>query len=151
MNAYLENYNYHMDSRVRAGQKRTGISDVDEKRMKAVLRFPNYDDDSGEYEIPMRIKFEVCGTCDGRGKHVNPSIDAGGISGEDFDRDPEFRRDYFDGQYDVQCYECKGERVVAVPDPQTDDEREAMKKYEAWMQEEADYQNQCARERAMGC
>ena len=56
---------------------------------------------------------EVCGLCAGKGSHVNPSIDAEGISSEEFDEDPGFREDYFRGVYDVSCYECGGKRVVA--------------------------------------
>lgn len=62
--------------------------------------------------IPFQFKYGVCGTCDGKGTHVNPSIDAHGISPEEFDDDPDFRDNYFSGMYDVACYECQGRRVV---------------------------------------
>jgi hypothetical protein len=74
----------------------------------------------------------VCPTCDGRGSHVDPSVDCMGISAEDFRDDPDFHDDYFGydgdeddegnpvrkarGAYDVDCYECGGRRVVPVPD-----------------------------------
>jgi hypothetical protein len=54
----------------------------------------------------------VCPTCEGEGKHVNPSIDSHGISREEFDEDPDFEEAYFSGAYDVTCVECKGQRVV---------------------------------------
>lgn len=76
-----------------------------------------YDADTDEIEV--RFKFEVCGTCNGKGSHVNPSIDAHGIGREEFDEDPDFEEAYFAGRYDVACAECGGKRVVAV----TDDER----------------------------
>lgn len=57
--------------------------------------------------------FEVCDRCGGTGHHVNPAIDGHGLGSEDFD-DEDFREAYFGGRYDVTCYECKGERVVAV-------------------------------------
>ena len=61
----------------------------------------------------MRKQFAVCPTCDGNGTHVNPSIDAHGLSREDFDGDPDFEESYFAGDYDVSCAECGGQRVVA--------------------------------------
>ena len=73
------------------------------------------DDDDQEHEIP--TKFEICGRCSGSGTHVNPAIDGNGLSQEDFDEaGPEFYDDYMGGVYDVRCHECKGNRVVPVPD-----------------------------------
>lgn len=66
-------------------------------------------------EIKLPYKWEVCSVCNGEGKHVNPSVDAGGISAEQFHDDPEFAEDYFSGAYDVQCQCCHGrttERVI---------------------------------------
>ncbi len=83
----------------------------DEKSM--TLTVPNYETDE-MVELP--AKFEVCSTCEGRGKHVNPSIDSRGLSAEDFAEDPDFAEDYFNGTYDVACVECKGKRVVPVLD-----------------------------------
>lgn len=61
-------------------------------------------------------KFEVCGTCHGAGKRVDPRIDGNGLSTEDFDEDPDFRESYFAGHYDVTCDECQGQRVVPTID-----------------------------------
>lgn len=58
--------------------------------------------------------YEVCPTCSGSGTVVNPSIDAGGITREAFDDDPQFERDYFGGRFDVKCPSCTGKRVVAA-------------------------------------
>jgi hypothetical protein len=69
-----------------------------------------------DHEVEVPIKFEVCGVCRGKGTHVNPSIDGNGISPEEFDQDPEFYQEYRRGSYDVECYECKGERVVPAID-----------------------------------
>ena len=85
----------------------------DEKKMECSILF-----DEGEgilivFVIP--VKYAVCGTCDGRGKHVNPNIDRGGLSAEDLAEDPDFAEAYFDGAYDVLCNECNGKRVVPVP------------------------------------
>lgn len=72
------------------------------------------DDDGYEHDLP--TKFEICPTCDGRGTHVNPSIDAQGLTGEDFAEDLDFEEAYFAGRYDVPCYECEGRNVVPVVD-----------------------------------
>lgn len=69
-------------------------------------------DDEDKLFLPFKFEYAVCGTCDGRGTHVNPSIDAHGISSDEFDDDPDFRENYFNGMYDVTCYECYGKRVV---------------------------------------
>jgi len=66
-----------------------------------------------DFELP--AKYEVCPRCEGRGVHVNPNIDGNGLSQECIE-DSEFMEDYFNGAYDVSCYECNGERVVLVPD-----------------------------------
>lgn len=67
-----------------------------------------------EEELPM--KWGVCHVCDGKGKHVNPSIDAGGLSAEDFHDDPDFAEDYMRGTYDVTCNGCNGRTTVPVVD-----------------------------------
>lgn len=69
------------------------------------------------YSFCMKLAtvFEVCDQCRGSGKVVNPSIDAGGLSRERFDEDPDFEERYFAGAYDIQCPTCKGQRVVAKP------------------------------------
>jgi hypothetical protein len=83
----------------------------DEKRM--VLEVQLYRLDSTE-EIP--AVYEVCDVCEGKGTHVNPSIDSHGLSAEDFDEDPDFAESYFSGHYDVSCVSCNGKRVVPMPD-----------------------------------
>ena len=60
--------------------------------------------------------FQICPTCAGLGKHVNPSIDAHGISPDEFAEDPEFHQDYCHGVYDVVCYECQGAGRILEPD-----------------------------------
>ena len=83
---------------------------------KSTVTLTIQDPDGDEIETDFPAKFEVCGTCQGKGTHVNPSIDAHGISAEEFDEDPDFREAYFSGRYDVQCAECKGLRVVPAVD-----------------------------------
>jgi hypothetical protein len=72
-----------------------------------------YDDDNVEREIPTR--WEVCPVCDGKGSHVNPAIDCGGLS-EDFMDDPDFMDDYRRGNYDQSCNRCGGRSTVRTVD-----------------------------------
>lgn len=83
----LEDRNYYLDRRVTA--RRAEVPD-------------------GPYH------WEVCDLCDGRGTVINPSIDANGLTGEDFAEDPDFATDYFNGTYDVQCPRCAGRTTVPV-------------------------------------
>jgi hypothetical protein len=104
-----------MDHRDVAGHYRTVLQDVDTRRMTAT--FTVEDENGEEIAHEVRLTFEVCGTCDGRGTHVNPSIDSHGLTRDDFDEDPDFAEDYWSGRHDVRCAECGGERVVPVVDP----------------------------------
>ena len=95
-------------------------------------------------------KWEVCGTCEGKGKHVNPDIDSQGISSEDFGQDPDFAEDYFSGIYDVRCYECKGRTTSFVVDwgALTAEQR---KELESRLQEATDSRAEQLAELRMGC
>lgn len=104
--------------------------------------------DDDEVELP--TKFEVCGRCEGRGTHTNPSIDGNGLTAEDFaEAGDDFREDYMSGVYDVQCYECKGARVVAVVDRDRCDKK-LLKAWDNSQREEANYRAECEMERRMG-
>ncbi len=48
----------------------------------------------------------ICPSCSGNGTHVNPSIDANGITAEEFHADPEFEEMYMSGAFDVPCRHC---------------------------------------------
>lgn len=97
----------------------------------------------------VHLHWEVCETCNGQGKHVNPSIDAHGISADEFSEDPDFADDYHRGSYDVTCYECGGRTTsVAVDRGRTS---EATLKYvNEWFDNEASYRAECDAERRMG-
>lgn len=102
--------NYHSDHRVRAGRRGAWYDEL-LPGMKATVTLEDEDGEEVTHTVP--IKFEVCPTCDGKGTHTNPSIDCNGLSRDDLYEDPDFAEDYFSGRYDVPCYECGGERVVA--------------------------------------
>jgi hypothetical protein len=123
---------------------------VEIARTKAYERYDRLLEESGWVAKPpvphtyvMPGRFDVCDVCDGKGYHVNPSIDASGLSAEDFEEDDRFMADYWGeddeeeeeeaeepvgvvtrgaepskvrtrGLYDVDCYQCKGQRVMLV-------------------------------------
>jgi len=139
-----------MDRRDRMLNHRSLFTHVDKGNMRATVVF---DDDEGyevEYFVP--IMFAVCGTCDGRGRHVNPSIDAHGIGREEFDEDPDFFEDYRNGVYDVDCYECHGANVVPViNEAGADDALKALLARVAEREaDDAAYARECEMERRMG-
>ena len=156
----IEDRNYYHDRRVLAAESSKWYERFDEKSMTAIVvggcdtcphepqcgpdHCPVPDCD-GDHVTKVRCEYEVCPLCEGKGTHVNPSIDSGGISGEDFARDPDFYEDYVNGVYDVPCNECNGKRVVPVC--ADDAMRETIDKK---IQDEADYQAICAAERSMG-
>jgi hypothetical protein len=69
-----------------------------------------------QVEVELPGKRIVCPRCEGKGTHVNPSIDGHGISAEEFAEDPDFEESYFSGLYDVRCEECDGRNVIEVVD-----------------------------------
>ncbi len=84
----------------------------------AKIQFTLVNADGDEIEFSLAAKFEVCRRCNGEGTHTNPSIDGNGITASEMEElGEDFREDYMAGVYDVQCSECKGTRVTAVPDP----------------------------------
>lgn len=109
--------NYWRDHRVWAYRERWWI-DVDRGRMRASINNPEADveEDDDRMVVWIPIRYEVCETCGGRGTYVNPSIDADGLTSEDFEEQgEEFTEMYFGGGFDVRCGECQGEKVVPVP------------------------------------
>jgi hypothetical protein len=108
----IEDRNYANDPRVQARDEEPWFLRFNERTMTAWVV---EQDDDDETERPVKCRYEVCDICNGKGTHVNPSIDCGGLTSEDFDEDPDFAECYFDGMFDVTCYGCKGKRVVPVP------------------------------------
>lgn len=107
-----------MDRRDFEHGKPKWFDSFDERTMTAKATVPAEDEDSDcvEYTVTLPVKFAVCELCEGKGKHVNPSVDAHGLGREDFDSDPDFAGDYFNGAYDVTCYRCDGLRLEPVVD-----------------------------------
>jgi hypothetical protein len=129
---------------------------LDEDRMIATVAITTYGEDEhgeeteeeGEQEIA--IRWEVCGTCDGRGTHVNPSIDAHGICEDEWSEWGEDEREsYLSGRYDVTCYECGGRRVVPVQDENRNPPEVLAQLAEA-EEDRAAYAAECESERRWG-
>lgn len=99
---------------------------------------------------PLPAKFEVCSTCDGRGRHVNPSIDSHGLTAADFAEDPDFAEDYRAGVYDVACYACDGRRVELVVDREAC-APEILARYDQRVADHHGYLAEVEAERRMGC
>lgn len=103
-------------------------------------------DEPLERVLMVPCKFEVCNLCDGKGTHVNPSIDAGGLSAEDFAEDPDFREDYFSGMYDIPCNKCSGKRVTPVVELP----KEIQAAVDRWEEGRAEERSDSYHERMMG-
>jgi hypothetical protein len=142
-----------MDDREYSRDNPKWYNSLSEDKMTAQVTIYHEDDeDDCEEDVEFPIKFEVCSLCEGKGKHVNPSVDSHGISAWEFEEDPDFKESYFNGLYDVTCYECHGKRVV----PEINEEafNEEQKKYwKIYQDNERDrYEFDCvqAAERRMG-
>jgi|9_EtaG_2_1085328.scaffolds.fasta_scaffold00002_53 hypothetical protein len=97
---------------------------------------PDPDMEDREYrpfrKMVLPVKRVPCETCGGKGTHVNPSVDAGGISSREFDEDPGFRDNYFSGVFDVRCYSCNGGgHDIAVVESAIHPDDKPM--YDAWL------------------
>lgn len=97
----------------------------------------------------VRCVYDVCPTCNGRGRYVNPSIDSHGLTAEDFAEDPDFARAYRCGTYDITCVTCSGKRVVPVPDKEHNS-KEILQAVEEHIRWQRRYALECASERELG-
>ena len=140
-----------MDARDRAAITSHWYENLNKDRMTVKVWL--YDDDADEkFLAEFPVNFGVCPLCEGRGSHVNPSIDAHGISAEELYDDLEFAEDYFSGIYDVSCYECKGLRVVPeiAESILTDEQKKNYELLQQKWRDDAYYAAECAAERRMG-
>lgn len=150
----MEERNYMMDSRTNA---KNAWEDYDERSNTIAISWTKYDDehDTEEEEmLKLPAKLELCDLCNGKGKVVNPSIDAGGLSQDDFYDDPGFEEDYFSGVHDISCPQCRGKRVVPVVnyDGLSREEKEEFDKYQREQAEiaEEEYSDRRTRMGEMG-
>lgn len=134
MNRHIENLNYSRDSRTQPAPAKTVTLYGEPDRV-----------------IDLPTKWAVCSVCDGKGHHVNPSIDAGGISAEQFREDPDFEADYFGGTYDVTCYRCNGRTTEAVINWDAVVDPEIIKAYDEQQRADAEIEAERQAELRMGC
>lgn len=141
--------NYYSDGRVRAREraKSSPLQDINEKKMTGTLHLY---EDGDEILVEVPVVMEVCDTCDGRGKHVNPSIDCNGLSAEDFAEDPDLAEMYMGGVYDVPCYGCGGKRVIPVIDRENVP-ADVLQKLDDQEEEARAYRREVEAERRFGC
>ena len=111
-------FNSYHDARFEALRAGDTFERVFLDRMIGVIRWTSYDDEGEEMDraIEVPLRWEVCPLCNGRGSHVDPNIDAGGLTREDFYDDPDFAESYHSGFYDVACYKCNGRTTTPVID-----------------------------------
>jgi len=128
---------------------------IRDTRFDDATRYVIKDDHCAEYAfVDVQSKKEVCARCQGEGTCAADGP-LGGVcfAGDDLreaQADHEFWEAYRGGQFDGPCRECKGLRVVDVPDltQLTDAERGWIAERE---NEESDYHRMCDAERRMGC
>ena len=105
-------------------------------------------EDYGDGELSVPSKREMCRECDGTGR--TDCFD-NGISAEMWsEMNGDEREEYRDGLYDAPCRECKGAKVVEVPDDDamTPEEKKRVDSYYAGLSELAQEE---AAERRAGC
>lgn len=151
----------------------------DERDLPAIIALGDVDEIEEVTVFP--ATFVVCELCNGKGSHVNPSIDAGGISFDDefwaddyddnYDDEADYDLDgdcdeadalrkeiatsrYRRGDYDVPCVCCAGKRVVLQIDRSASERAglgAALKAWDEHLEEEAEYAAERRAERRMGC
>jgi len=113
--AILDDINYYNDPRTRAARGSKWYKSFNENNMTALVEFTHFvGKEETEESIVFSVRFDICHLCRGKGTHVNPSIDCGGLTQDDWDCDPYFEDEYFSGSYDMPCNECNAKRVVPV-------------------------------------
>ena len=123
-----------------------------------MIEFTIENDDGEEVEYSLPSKNEVCSRCEGYGTHLNPSIGEHAYTREEFEEsfDYEEQEEYFKrgGRYDVTCEECRGKRVIEVPDENVincnSKYKEAWELYQQKQADDYEYERLCAAERRMG-
>lgn len=156
--AILERRNYYHDRRTIAAMQAPAYKVKDSGPRRVVIELDELllenliddellpEDHNGVLE--MQTQAEVCGMCHGSGKVVDPKYDAGGLTREDIEQDPEWFYDsYMGGECDITCPECSGIRVVFLPKFEDQKLHDAIRR---WMAESAADARQRAHEIAMG-
>lgn len=88
---------------------------LNDRRTLGPLKIPTVQNQQGD-ELVLPTKWVICDVCQGNGTVVNPSIDAGGLTSDLEDPDPQFMDDYRNGVFDIQCKRCEGRTTMRVVD-----------------------------------
>jgi len=140
-------HNSHGDSRtINARYQREFDADCDLRNMSFTFV---RETENGEETYTLPLTMEVCPTCNGRGTHGNPAIDAGGYSDDGDDCDEYGENRYFSGFYDMVCQTCHGRNVVAVIDRHMAD-MDTLKVWDKKCEDDEEYEAMCRAERRMG-
>ena len=119
--------------------------------MRHSIEWTTENDDGDEVVHDLPAEWQICGRCEGEGKHTPDSLMV--ITEEE-------RRDWSDeewasftsGGYDVVCQDCKGTgKFLAVAKRQLRNTNPKL--FQLWSKSEADdaaYRRECAAERRMG-
>jgi hypothetical protein len=141
-------YNSHGDPRtINARYQREFDAGCDMKRMIFTFSIESKEGEEISYVLP--LKMEVCPTCDGRGQHIDPSVDAGGYYDDGDDCDEYGENLYFSGYYDMLCQTCHGQNVVPCVNRHMADD-EALKVWDKKCEDDEEYEAICRAERRMG-
>lgn len=103
---------------------------------------------SGDEEINLPYKWEICGVCEGEGVS---SAYLGAFTWDELKSQGEdFIEDYFAGNYDRPCDCCGGSGKVTVVDydKMTEDQ---IKAYDKQVMDEIEYESMVRAEKRMGC
>lgn len=106
--------------------------------------------EQGAVWFDVTAHYEVCPTCEGHGVHVRQDIDDSQLVDQmREDGDSDGLQDYKDGAFDVICTECKGQRVILIPDLSKIPEM-FITMIEEWEEEVRESRRYAAMERAAG-
>ena len=151
MSSAIDNANYYNDPRVRnAGRNKPPTLDGCEHCYQPEGCCDCTDEQFGSGKVELPTCWAVCPTCNGAGRHVNPSIDCNGLTADDFADDPDFADEYFGGTYDQTCSRCDGRTTISAPDYDAMSP-ELRERYETEAQAEADYDAERLAEIRAGC
>lgn len=95
-----------------------------------------------EHDLPAR--WELCGLCEGEGKHSLAVSGEGITESEWADWSHEERESLFAGEYDRRCEDCKGSGKILVVDREAIKDPELKKAYDRQVRQEERERRQAA-------
>ena len=159
----LDTYLLEMGFEAEGIESEYSLKHPDNVKLLTLLLQQNEEADDGSLPVPVGFrpvfsvpaKMEVCGRCEGTGKHDHPAFSNGFTSDEMAEAGPDFQEEYMAGRYDVTCSACKGEKVQKVIDedallPGSAAEELAQIIGDYW-QGKWEMDQEAAAERRMGC